>query len=107
MTVNNRILAIRSGVHNYSSHYVLPMVIGAWCFLAFLISNIGPSPSEVYAAKNALEHKSVLSEEDVNYFEALLGDSGNATTFDYINAVFNYSVESHKKTLKRIWSLIF
>ncbi|MCY9844875.1 hypothetical protein [Vibrio caribbeanicus] len=100
MSVNDRILAIRNGVHNYRSHYVLPMVISAWCFLFFLISNIGPTPTEVYAAKNALEHKSVLSEEDVNYFEALLGDSGNATTFDYISAVFNYSVESHKKNLK-------
>ncbi|UTZ41431.1 hypothetical protein [Vibrio campbellii] len=100
MSVNDRILAIRNGVHNYRSHYVLPMVIGAWCFLVFLISNIGPTASEVYAAKNALEHKSVLSKEDVNYFEALLGDRGNATTFDYINSVLNYSVESHKKSLK-------
>ncbi|WP_045461241.1 hypothetical protein [Vibrio hyugaensis] len=100
MSVNDRILAIRNGMHNYRSHYVLPMVISAWCFLVFLISSIGPTPSEVYAAKNALEHKSVLSEEDVNYFEALLGDSGNATTFDYINAVLKYSVESHKKKLK-------
>lgn len=32
MTVNNRILTIRNGVHNYRSHYLLPMVIGAFCF---------------------------------------------------------------------------
>ncbi|MER2499086.1 hypothetical protein ABS858_23750, partial [Vibrio neptunius] len=100
MLVNDHVLAIRNGVHNYRSHYVLPMVIGAWFFLILLTFNIGPTTAEVYAARNALEHKSVLNEEDINYFEALLGDSGNATTFDYIHAVFNYSVESHKKTIK-------
>ncbi len=33
MSVNERILTIRNGMHNYRSHYVLPMLIGFWCFL--------------------------------------------------------------------------
>ena len=101
MSVNDRILAIRNGVHNYRSHYILPMAIGFWCFLFFVVSDLGPNSAEIkFARSNLIEYKtdkSSLSDSDYNYYKTMLGDDQNSGILDYVMAVHLYGGETQKR----------
>ncbi|MER2499117.1 hypothetical protein ABS858_23910, partial [Vibrio neptunius] len=101
MSVNDRILAIRNGVHNYRSHYILPMAIGFWCFLFFVVSDLGPNSAEIkFARSNLIEYKTdkaSLSDSDYNYYKTMLGEDQNSGILDYVKAVHLYGGETQKR----------
>ncbi|UTZ21886.1 hypothetical protein [Vibrio campbellii] len=101
MSVNDRILAIRNGVHNYRTHYILPMAIGFWCFLFFVVSDLGPSSSEIKFARSILvkyeTNSSLLSERNYNYYKTMLGEDKNSGILDYIKAAHLYGGETHQR----------
>ncbi|MGI9947002.1 hypothetical protein [Vibrio hyugaensis] len=101
MSVNDRILAIRNGVHNYRSHYILPMAIGFWCFLFFVVSDLGPNSAEIKFARSILvkyeTNSSLLSERKYNYYKTMLGEDQNSGILDYVKAAHLYGGETHQR----------
>lgn len=111
MSVNDRILAIRNGVHNYRSHYVLPMVIGAWGFLFFLLTDLGPARAVVEHARYQIDryekgNGSAYSEERYLFYKNMVGENGDASTINYLRAIYLYGGEGLKNSKQQLLMII-
>ncbi|MER2499116.1 hypothetical protein ABS858_23905, partial [Vibrio neptunius] len=111
MLVNDHVLAIRNGVHNYRSHYVLPMVIGAWCFLFFLLIDLSPARVVVENARYQIDryergNGSVYSEDRYLFYKNMVGENGDASTTDYLRAIYLYGGEELKTSKQQLLMII-
>ncbi|MYM57942.1 hypothetical protein GTG28_01780 [Vibrio sp. OCN044] len=101
MEVTDDVLAVRSARDNLRLPFLAPLVIALW-FLTFTFSDgLGPSSSEISFARDVVALKSDYENRgvDIAYHEALLGEEGQSSFFNYLDAVFNHGEKNYQEAV--------
>ncbi|WP_186810641.1 hypothetical protein, partial [Vibrio sagamiensis] len=106
--VDDTTLAISSSFHKARFFYLAPWILGVWLFLFYICNtSFWPSEAQVEYANYKVELKKellannekLIDEEYYHYLEAMVGDDGKSSLFEYINATMQYGFEERKVSL--------